>query len=129
MTEIVAFAMGGPDELEREPRRASRSSSSGNAVLMQSGSTAATATLGALYLALERGTGQHVDVATFETQNGSLDRRRYYLLSYAYSGAMTQRVSAVGRRRHPHRRWPLRGSRRPADHHRTDLARPSRRAW
>src|SRR5437763_515507 len=68
----------------------------GNVVQMQSGSTAATATLGVLYAAVERGIGQHVDVATFETQNGSLDRRRYYLLSYQYSGATTKRVSTVG---------------------------------
>jgi crotonobetainyl-CoA:carnitine CoA-transferase CaiB-like acyl-CoA transferase len=96
MTEIVAFAMGGPMNSSGNPAR-EPVKLAGHAVLMQSGATAATATLGALYLALERGTGQHVDVATFETQNGSLDRRRYYLLSYEYSGATTQRVSAVGR--------------------------------
>jgi crotonobetainyl-CoA:carnitine CoA-transferase CaiB-like acyl-CoA transferase len=96
MTEIVAFAMGGPMNSSGNPAR-EPVKLAGHAVLMQSGATAATATLGALYLALERGTGQHVDVATFETQNGSLDRRRYYLLSYAYSGTTTQRVSAVGR--------------------------------
>ena len=67
--------------IEREPVKLV-----GNVVQMQSGATAAVATLGALFHALERGEGQHVDVATFETQNGSLDRRRYYLLSYEYSG-------------------------------------------
>ncbi len=95
MTEIVAFAMGGPmnssGNPEREPVKLV-----GNVVQMQSGSTAATATLGALYHSLERGAGQHVDVATYETQNGSLDRRRYYLLSYQYSGHTTQRATVVG---------------------------------
>ena len=65
----------------------------GNVVLMQSGATACVATLGALFHAEEHGEGQHVDVATFETQNGTLDRRRYYLLSYEYSG-----TTASGRR-------------------------------
>jgi len=35
-------------------------------------------------------------VATFETQNGSLDRRRYYLLAYEYSGTMAHRAVVVG---------------------------------
>jgi crotonobetainyl-CoA:carnitine CoA-transferase CaiB-like acyl-CoA transferase len=94
MTEIVAFAMGGMSAsgvAEREPVKLI-----GNVVLMQSGATACTATLGALFHAQERGEGQHVDVATFETQNGSLDRRRYYLLSYAYSGTVAERATVVG---------------------------------
>jgi crotonobetainyl-CoA:carnitine CoA-transferase CaiB-like acyl-CoA transferase len=95
MTEIVAFAMGGPmnssGNPDREPVKLV-----GNVIQMQSGSTAAAATLGALYGALETGRGQHVDVATYETQNGTLDRRRYYLLSYQYSGFVTQRATVVG---------------------------------
>jgi crotonobetainyl-CoA:carnitine CoA-transferase CaiB-like acyl-CoA transferase len=94
MTEIVAFAMGGMSAsgvADREPVKLA-----GNVVLMQSGATACTATLGALFHAQEAGIGQHVDVATFETQNGSLDRRRYYLLSYAYSGTVAERAVSVG---------------------------------
>ncbi len=95
MSEIVAFAMGGPMNSsgvpDREPVKLA-----GNVVQMQSGATALVATLGAFYHALEHGEGQHVDVATFETQNGSLDRRRYYLLSYEYSGYVTQRSASVG---------------------------------
>jgi formyl-CoA transferase/CoA:oxalate CoA-transferase len=94
MTEIVAFAMGGMSAsgvADREPVKLI-----GNVVLMQSGATACTATLGALFHAQARGQGQHVDVATFETQNGSLDRRRYYLLSYAYSGTVAERAVVVG---------------------------------
>jgi hypothetical protein len=37
-----------------------------------------------------------VDVAVFETQNGSLDRRRYYHLSYQYSSTVTVRQAVVG---------------------------------
>ncbi len=95
MTEIVAFAMGGPMNSSGNPAR-EPVKLVGNAVQMQSGSTAAAATLGALYGALETGRGQHVDVATYETQNGTLDRRRYYLLSYQYSGFVTQRAAVVG---------------------------------
>jgi crotonobetainyl-CoA:carnitine CoA-transferase CaiB-like acyl-CoA transferase len=95
MTEIVAFAMGGPMNAsgvaDREPVQLI-----GNTVLMQSGSTACAATLGALLHAESGGRGQHVDVATFETQNGSLDRRRYYLLSYEYSNTVAERVALVG---------------------------------
>ncbi len=94
MTEIVAFAMGGMSAsgvADREPVKLA-----GNAVLMQSGSTACTVTLGALFGARLGGRGQHVDVATYETQNGSLDRRRYYLLSYEYSGTVAERVAGVG---------------------------------
>jgi crotonobetainyl-CoA:carnitine CoA-transferase CaiB-like acyl-CoA transferase len=94
MTEIVAFAMGGMNVsglADREPVKLV-----GNVVLMQSGATACVATLGALFFAQEQGAGQHVDVATFETQNGSLDRRRYYLLSYEYSGTVAQRAAVVG---------------------------------
>ncbi len=95
MTEIVAFAMGGPMNAsggaDREPVKLA-----GHAVLMQSGATAAVATLAARFHAEQYGTGQHVDVATFETQNGSQDRRRYYLLSYAYSGMVTERAVGVG---------------------------------
>jgi crotonobetainyl-CoA:carnitine CoA-transferase CaiB-like acyl-CoA transferase len=95
MTEIVAYAMGGSmsssGEPDREPVKLA-----GHAVLMQSGATAATATLGALVHAQLTGQGQHVDVATFETQNGSFDRRRYYLLSYQYSGAVRPRVATAG---------------------------------
>ena len=95
MSEIVAFAMGGPMNSSGQPDR-EPVKMVGNVVQMQSGATAAVAILGALYHALETGQGQHVDVATYETQNGSLDRRRYYLLSYEYSGYVTRRDIVVG---------------------------------
>jgi formyl-CoA transferase/CoA:oxalate CoA-transferase len=95
MSELIAFAMGGPMSASGNPQR-EPVKLVGNVIQMQSGSTAANATLGALYWALENGEGQHVDVATFETQNGSLDRRRYYLLSYEYSGTVGERAAVVG---------------------------------
>ena len=95
MDELIAFAMGGPMNASGNPAR-EPVKLVGNVIMMQSGSTAATATLGALYWALETGEGQHVDVATFETQNGNLDRRRYYLLSYEYSGTVGERAAVVG---------------------------------
>lgn len=95
MSEIVAFAMGGPMNSSGTPDR-EPVKMAGNAIQMQSGATALTATLGALFHAQASGQGQHVDVATYETQNGSLDRRRYYLLSYQYSGYITQRANKVG---------------------------------
>jgi crotonobetainyl-CoA:carnitine CoA-transferase CaiB-like acyl-CoA transferase len=92
MTDIVAFAMGGPmnasGEASREPVKLA-----GNMVLIQSGAAACVATLGALFHARQDGVGQHVDVATFETQNGNLDRRRYYLQGYQYSGFTTKRAT------------------------------------
>jgi crotonobetainyl-CoA:carnitine CoA-transferase CaiB-like acyl-CoA transferase len=94
MTEIVAYGMGGMSAsgcADREPVKLA-----GNVVLMQSGATACVGTLGAMFYAEEHGEGQHVDVATFETQNGSLDRRRYYLLSYEYSGTTAERTAVVG---------------------------------
>jgi crotonobetainyl-CoA:carnitine CoA-transferase CaiB-like acyl-CoA transferase len=94
MTEIVAFAMGGMSAsgmADREPVKLI-----GNVVLMQSGATACAATLGALVHTRAPHQGQHVDVATFETQNGSLDRRRFYLLSYEYSATVAERSAVVG---------------------------------
>jgi crotonobetainyl-CoA:carnitine CoA-transferase CaiB-like acyl-CoA transferase len=95
VTEIVAFAMGGPMNASGSPSR-EPVKLVGNVVQMQSGATACTATLAALFHAQETGVGQHVDVAAMETQNGSLDRRRYYLLSYEYSGTVGERAPVVG---------------------------------
>ena len=95
LTEIVAFAMGGPMNAsgteDREPVKLL-----GNVVQTHAGANACAATLGALFGARRTGLGQHVDVAVFETQNGSLDRRRYYHLSYQYSSTVTVRQAAVG---------------------------------
>jgi crotonobetainyl-CoA:carnitine CoA-transferase CaiB-like acyl-CoA transferase len=95
LTEIVAFAMGGPmnasGTVDREPVKLI-----GNVVQMHAGANACAATLGAVFHARRTGRGQQVDVAVFETQNGSLDRRRYYHLSYQYSSTVTVRQAVVG---------------------------------
>jgi len=95
MTEIVAFAMGGPMNAsgipDREPVKLV-----GNVVQAHAGANACAAILAAAYHAGRTGVGQHLDVAVFETQNGSLDRRRYYNLAYQYSSTVTLRQATVG---------------------------------
>ncbi|MBW2091949.1 MAG: CoA transferase [Deltaproteobacteria bacterium] len=59
----------------------------GNALLCQSGLSAALATLAAFWAAEDQGTGQHVDVSLMETQTGDVDRKTVDLVSWAYSGA------------------------------------------
>jgi crotonobetainyl-CoA:carnitine CoA-transferase CaiB-like acyl-CoA transferase len=95
MTEIVACAMGGPMNASGNPAR-EPVKLAGNVVQVVAGSQACVATLGALWHAVGTGEGQHVDVAWYETQNGNVDRRRYYLLSYQYCGQVTQRTSTLG---------------------------------
>jgi crotonobetainyl-CoA:carnitine CoA-transferase CaiB-like acyl-CoA transferase len=95
MTELVAYAMGGPmnatGTVDREPVKLV-----GNVVQMQAGNVACTAVLGALYGARTTGGGQHVDIAWFETQNGTTDRRRQYHLSYQYNGLVASRARTIG---------------------------------
>jgi crotonobetainyl-CoA:carnitine CoA-transferase CaiB-like acyl-CoA transferase len=95
MTDIVASAMGGPMNAsglpDREPLKIA-----GNAVQMYAGATACAATLAAVFRAGTTGRGDHADVAIFEAQNGTLDRRRYYHLAFQYSGTTTPRSPVVG---------------------------------
>ncbi|MBI4498558.1 MAG: CoA transferase [Chloroflexi bacterium] len=88
-TEIIAFAMstrmylhGQPD---REPLRYAP-----DVGWFQTGATAATATLGALFTSRHHGVGQHVDVAAVECLVGNVDART---LAYAYTGQPGQRGS------------------------------------
>lgn len=94
MTDIVGFAMGGPMSAngnpEREPVKLV-----GNMVEVQAGNTACAIALGALFHAENTGEGQHVDVAVFETQNGSTDRRREHHMAHQYSGTVVERSTAV----------------------------------
>ncbi|MBI4639776.1 MAG: CoA transferase, partial [Candidatus Tectomicrobia bacterium] len=84
-SEIVLYGMGGsmlssglPD---REPVKLAR-----NVGQYQTGVMAAVATMTAFYGANYRGIGQHIDMAIFETQSGSIDRRQTALVNYAYTG-------------------------------------------
>ncbi len=53
----------------------------------QGGSMAATATMIGVFGARRHGTGQHIDIALFETQAGSIDRRLTSLVTYQYNGS------------------------------------------
>jgi len=84
-SEIVAYAMGGPMHTTgmpgREPHRMA-----GNVIQMQCGNMAALAGLAALEVAGRSGDGVRVDVANFETQAGSIDRRLPYLVWHRFTG-------------------------------------------
>ncbi len=88
--DIVTYAMGGPmygtGVEDREPSKLG-----GNLTTYQSGNLAATATLAALTIAEQSGTGAHIDLSMFEAQVGSVDRRVTYLLWYLWSGQVVGR--------------------------------------
>jgi crotonobetainyl-CoA:carnitine CoA-transferase CaiB-like acyl-CoA transferase len=91
--EIVQYAMGGPMHAtgvaEREPLKLA-----GHLVSYQCGTMAAVATLAALAVAEQSGSGVRVDVANFETQAGSIDRRLVFLQQYLYNGRVVERDPA-----------------------------------
>ncbi|MGE3356878.1 MAG: CaiB/BaiF CoA transferase family protein [Acidimicrobiia bacterium] len=91
--DLVAYAMGGPMHAtgvaEREPVKLA-----GHLVAHQHGAIAAAASIGALLLAEQSGRGAHVDVANFETQAGSIDRRMVFLQQYFYNGRVMGREPA-----------------------------------
>jgi len=88
--EIVEYAMGGEmystGTAGRGPLKLG-----GNVVQYQAGTTAAVATMGALYAAESDGIGQYVDVSIMETQAGSADRRAIYIMGYSCAGVITTR--------------------------------------
>lgn len=91
--EIVAYAMGGPMNAtgldDREPLKLA-----GNVVSTQCGSVAAVAALAALRVAEASGVGPHVDVAAFQTQAASIDRRTAYLMWRVLTGRDAPREGA-----------------------------------
>ncbi len=90
-SDIILYGMGGEMYStgleEREPLKMG-----GHMTLYQAGSVAAVATMAALLLAQETGTGQHVDISIMETQAGSIDRRMAHILAYQYCGEISGRV-------------------------------------
>ena len=90
--EIVAYAMGGPMHAtgtgDREPLKLA-----GDVVSIQCGSVAAVAGLAALDVAAAEGRPVWVDVANFETQAASIDRRMAYLMWHIFTGLAVKRVS------------------------------------
>ncbi|MCP5030016.1 MAG: CoA transferase, partial [Actinomycetia bacterium] len=95
-SEIVYYAMGGPMHAtgvaEREPLKLG-----GDLVGYQCGTMAAVATMAALLVAEQSGQGVHVDIANFETQAGSIDRRMAFLQQYIYNGRVVERDPAGAR--------------------------------
>ena len=83
--DIVTYAMGGPMHAtgmaDREPLKLA-----GSVVSVQHGNVAAVAALAAHLVAARSGVGPTVDVAAFETQAGSIDRRGGYLMWQQFTG-------------------------------------------
>ena len=77
-----------------------------NIIQYQGGTTAATATMIALYAARAQGIGQHVDVSLMETQMGAIDRRMSELLAYEYNGELTPRMDIAGLLQYPYGIFP-----------------------
>jgi len=88
--EIVTYAMGGPMNatglIDREPVKMA-----GDVISYQVGNVAATATIGALWLAEQTGEGVHIDHSAFECQAASIDRRMTYLLHHQFTGTIPGR--------------------------------------
>jgi crotonobetainyl-CoA:carnitine CoA-transferase CaiB-like acyl-CoA transferase len=94
--EIVHYAMGGPMHAtgvaEREPLKLA-----GHLVSCHCGAMAAVATMAAVLVAEQTGRGVHVDIANFETQAGSIDRRMVFLQQHIYNGRVVGRDPAGAR--------------------------------
>ncbi len=97
-SELVLFAMGGEmfsmGVAERGPIKMA-----GTAALFQAGAAAAVAAVAALLQAQAGGPGEHLDVAIYEAQFASVDRRHQYVIGYEYTGRVKKRAplaSATG---------------------------------
>ncbi len=99
--DIVTYAMGGPmwgtGIDEREPVKLG-----GEVISYQCGNVAALAGLAAWMTARGSGHGIHIDLAHFEAQAGTIDRRVAYLLYQAWTGADVGREA-----RQPQRATPI----------------------
>lgn len=93
MSEITGYAMGGAmhatGHRDREPLKLG-----GNVVQYHAGANAALAAMIAFWRVEAGGDGDHVDVAIYETQAGSRDRRVIYLTGYSYTGHTSQRAGS-----------------------------------
>jgi crotonobetainyl-CoA:carnitine CoA-transferase CaiB-like acyl-CoA transferase len=90
LSETVLYAMGGEmfghGLASREPLKLG-----GTAALLQSGSMAGLAAMGAITAREVHGIGQFVEVSLFEGQIASMDRRSSAILGYRFSGRIVQR--------------------------------------
>ena len=93
-TDMVIFATGGEmcstGEPDRPPVRVAN-----HITKTQAGNMAAAATLMTLRGVRSTGVGQHLDVSTFETAVGSVDRRLQHLICYAYNGRVATRADNI----------------------------------
>ncbi|MFN0094137.1 MAG: CaiB/BaiF CoA transferase family protein [Dehalococcoidia bacterium] len=91
-TELTLYGFGGEmytmGVLEREPVKMY-----GTAGLVEAGSAAAVAAMGALFASKRQGIGQHVDVAIADAHFGGADRRHVAAIAYEFSGRKTARAS------------------------------------
>jgi crotonobetainyl-CoA:carnitine CoA-transferase CaiB-like acyl-CoA transferase len=89
-SELVLFAMGGEmfsmGVAEREPIKMA-----GTAALFQAGAAAAVAAVAALMNAAAGGAGEHLDIAIYEAQFASVDRRHHWVIAYQYTGRVKGR--------------------------------------
>ena len=94
-SELVLQGMGGPviqtGSGEREPLKLA-----GNLAQLHAGIVAAYAIMLGVLRVEAGGDGDHVDVAIYETQMGSRDRRTTSLTAYAYQGTMSTRRATSG---------------------------------
>ena len=68
----------------------------GNLVQYGGGTSAAAATMIALYGVETRGFGDHIDISLMEVQMGSIERRMSELLAYQYNNELTPRIDIAG---------------------------------
>lgn len=89
-SELVLFAMGGEmysmGVAEREPIKMA-----GTAALFQAGAAAAVAAVGALLSSAMGGGGEHLDIAIYDAQVASVDRRHHWVIAYQYTGRVKGR--------------------------------------
>lgn len=94
LSETVLYAMGGEmfshGIARREPLKLG-----GTAALLQGGATAALAGLGAVMARELHGVGQLAEVALFDAQINSIDRRSSAILGYRFSGRVQERPAAA----------------------------------
>jgi crotonobetainyl-CoA:carnitine CoA-transferase CaiB-like acyl-CoA transferase len=95
-TELTLYGFAGEmytmGVLEREPVKMY-----GTAALVESGSAAAVAAMGALFVSQRQGIGQHVDVAIADSHFGGADRRHVGAIAFEFSGRKTPRASVDAR--------------------------------
>jgi crotonobetainyl-CoA:carnitine CoA-transferase CaiB-like acyl-CoA transferase len=95
-TELTLYGFGGElytvGVAEREPVTLF-----GTAALVESGAAAATAVLGAAFVGIEQGIGQHVDFSIVDSHFGGADRRHAMAIAYEFSGRKSSRVPLESR--------------------------------